>query len=274
MIYLRKRIFLLGLMVLLSSTETLAQERNSNDTLVGQIKSALRPVAVSLLGEETASEYFGHVLDQLELPTPPELEENAKDATAKKALNENTLSEKQWERYNINYVKELFQVVRKSQANRNDLAKWMNVLSQGATQEGVYRAMVLDQTYAGLENYPKAVNEAVVDFTIWYMKKFNNREYSRDKVEGVNFFSIKRIMSEKSLETLDGLALQAADDFYRWYAVFSGELARRYPNAFRDELRSNPMMSRHEAWAKGSPEQLIKAEMLIKLHLVFNYLQG
>lgn len=243
-------------------------------TLMDQIKSLLRPVAATILGEETASEYFGYSLDQMELPEPPKLVKNAKDASIKEALNENTLSEKQWERYNVNYIKELFEVVRKDQANRNDLSKWMNVLSQGGTQEGVYRAMVLDQNYAGLENYPNPVNEAVIDFTIWYMKKFNDREYPRDKVEGINFFSIKRIMTEKSLETLDGLAVRDADDFYRWYAVFSGELARRYPNAFRDKLRSNPIMARHEAWAKGSPEQLIKAEMIIKLHLVFNFLQG
>jgi hypothetical protein len=150
----------------------------------------------------------------------------------------------------------------------------MNVFSQGATQEGVYRAMVLDQIYAGLENFPNPVNEEVVDFTIWYMKKFNDREYPREKIEGINFFSIKRIITEKSLETLDGLAAREADDFYRWYAVFSGELSRKYPSAFRNELRSNPVMSRHEAWAKGSPEQLIKAEMIIKLHLVFNFIQG
>lgn len=270
----KKLIVLLSLLTLSFSFPVLAQEEESDATLMEQIKSALRPIAVSLLGEETANEYFGHRLDELELPAPPELVKNAKDASVKEALNENSLDEKQWERYNLNYIKELFDIVRKDQANRNDLAKWMNVLSQGATQEGVYRAMVLDQTYAGLENYPNPVNEEVVDFTIWYMKKFNDREYPRDKVEGINFFSIKRIMTEKSLETLDGLAVRKADDFYRWYAVFSGELARRYPNAFRDKLRSNPMMARHEGWAKGSPEQLIKAEMIIKLHLVFNYLQG
>lgn len=270
---MKKIILLLFFCVLISPSLSQAQE-DSPQTLVEQVKSFFRPLVASTLGEQTAEKYFGVELDHLELPEPPELVADARSAKENKVLNENVLDEKAWQRYNLNFVKELYQNVRKSSPNRNDIAQWMNVLDQGGTQEGVYRAMVLDQSYAGLENFSNPVTQEVADFTLWYMDKFNDREYTPDKVEGVNFFSVKRIMTEHSLNTMDGLRERDADDFYRWYAVFSGELARRYPNAFVDELRSHEKMRRHEAWAQKMPEQLVKSEMIIKLHLVFNYLQG
>lgn len=243
-------------------------------TFIDQLKGKSRSLVTRFLGEEIASQIFGESLDSLTLPPPPELERDARSVRERRALNNNNLSEEQWQKYNYNFVLELFEVVRQSRANSNDVAQWMNVLQQGGKQEGVYRALVLDQTYAGLENFPRDINDDVIDFTMWFMKTFNVREYRREQLVGINFYSIKRIAAERTLEVLDALGQRNSEDLYIWYGVFSGEMARRYPLLFVNEVRKNQQMNYHAAWAQSMPEQIIKAEVLIKLHMVFNFLQG
>lgn len=243
-------------------------------TLSTQLKEKSRSFIASVLGEELALTLFGESIDSLELPAPPTLEKDARSMGVQSELNTNNLTPEQWKKYNYNYVNELFEVVRQSRPNANDIAQWMNVLEQGGKQEGVYRALVLDQTYAGLENFPRDMNEEVISFTIWFMKTFNNKEYKKEQLIGVNFFSIKRIVAERTLEIIDALGQRSPDDLYDWYGVFSGEMARRYPEIFINEIRKNQQMNYHAAWAQTMPEQIIKAETLIKLHMVFNFLQG
>lgn len=269
---LKKLIFIFA--ISLSFTSLIQAQEQETVTLADQLKGKTRSFVARFLGEEVASSLFGESLDTLQLPTPPTLEKDARSVSVRNELNTNDLTEEQWKKYNYNYVNELFEVVRQSRPNSNDIAQWMNVLEQGGKQEGVYRALVLDQTYAGLENFPRDMNEEVIAFTMWFMKTFNNKEYKKEQLVGVNFFSIKRIVTERTLETIDALGQRSPDDLYDWYGVFSGEMARRYPEIFVNEIRKNQQMNYHAAWAQTMPEQIIKAEALIKLHMIFNFLQG
>jgi len=244
-------------------------------TLIVKIQELIRPYALKVLGEETTTRWFGESwTSELELPAIPEIIRDARSSVQRQALNENTLPQEVWRSYNVRFVTELYEATRRLKANSNDLAKWMNVLDQGGSQEGVYRALVLDQTYAGLENYPEPMNEAMIKFSESFSKKYLNRERTVEQLTGVNFFSIKRILVENSLEVLDALAKENSDNVYRWYAYFSGEMAYLYPNAFLDEIRLNKSMLRHYDWAQKSPEQLLKAELITKLHLIMNHIQG
>lgn len=248
--------------------------QDSSVTLIDQLKGKARNLVTRFVGDEAASKIFGEQLDSLSIPALPELEKDARSVVERTVLNTNDLTEEQWNKYNYNYVIELFEVVRQTRPNANDISQWMNVLQQGGKQEGVYRALVLDQTYAGLENFPRDINQEVIEFTLWFMKTFNGRDYKREQLNGINFFSIKRIAAERTLDIFDALGQKSAEDLYTWYGVFSGEMARRYPLLFVNEVRQNQQMNYHAAWAQSMPEQIIKAEMIIKLHMIFNFLQG
>jgi hypothetical protein len=63
------------------------------------------------------------------------------------------------------------------------------------------------------------------------------------------------------------------DDLYKWYAVFSFELAKDYGPILKNQLRQDQRFDYHLIWAKNMPIQHIKSEFIIKLHMVMNGLQ-
>lgn len=244
-------------------------------SFMDRLGETLSPFVSRLLGDEVAQRWFGSSFrEEIELPEIPEIVRDARSTNRRSAMNENTLEKEVWDRYNYRFVKEIFEVTRRLRANTNDIAQWMNVLSQGGTHEGVYRAMVLDQTYAGLENYPQNSNRDLSEFVVEYFEKYLNRNQTVERILEVNFFSIKRILVENSLEVFETLAGKDPDHLYRWYGHLSGTLAYQYPEVFYEEPRSIQSMNHHYEWAKAVPEQLVKAELIIKLHQVMNFLQG
>lgn len=239
-----------------------------------KLSDSLRPLVEKTLGEEAATRWFGPKdYGEVALPEIPEVIKDARSTKKRSELNQNTLSEEVWTRYNQRFVGEVFEAVRLVKPNSNDQAQWYNVLSQGGTQEGVYRGIILDQTYTGLENYPEDSSEALADFGVTYFKTYLNKDQTRERLKGVNFYSLKRILVENSLEIFEMLAGSEPDALYRWYAHLSGTLAQNHPEVFLDGQRANRSMLHHYEWAKAAPEQLIKAELIVKLHLVMNFLQ-
>jgi hypothetical protein len=63
------------------------------------------------------------------------------------------------------------------------------------------------------------------------------------------------------------------DSLYRWYALFSSELAKDYQPMLLSDVRKDPSALFHYQWAQGMPIQHIKSEFIIKLHTVMNGLQ-
>jgi hypothetical protein len=248
---------------------------SASQDLVQRARDFLSPLVARVLGEDTARRWFGSSFtEEIELPAIPEIVRDARSTTRRAALNENTLQEEQWIRYNRRFVEEVFEASRRLRPNTNDIAQWMNVLMQGGTHEGVYRGMVLDQTYAGLENYPQNSSADLADFVVEYFEKYLNRTQTVERISEVNFFSIKRILVENSLEVFETLATNDPDSVYRWYAHLSGTLAYKYPEVFIEEPRSTTSMYHHYQWGQAVPEQVMKAELIVKLHQVMNFLQG
>lgn len=247
----------------------------SDLSLVQKATQWIRPLVVTALGEDVATRWFGQddTLD-IELPQLPDLVSDARSTKSRAALNSVSLSDDVWLKYNQRFVLEVFESTRRLKPNSNDIHQWMNVLSQGGTQEGVYRGLVLDQTYGGLENYPLNSTAALAEFAVAIFKTYLKREQTAERLSQVNFFSLKRILVERSLEIFEALAATDPDLVYRWYGHLSGTLARDFPEVFSESPRSKTSMVYHYQWAQSAPEQLIKSEMIIKLHLVMNFLQG
>ena len=63
------------------------------------------------------------------------------------------------------------------------LNNWLNVLSQGGTREGVYRALVLDNSYAGKENMEFPLNDSAIQFATEFFSRFLNRSVTKTQLE-------------------------------------------------------------------------------------------
>lgn len=243
---------------------------------MNELKGTLKSLTVKLIGEEYASKIFGKEDSEMELPAIPKIISDATSTDIYKKKKDKVtlnLTEEQINEYNVSYINELIMATREVKANRDELGKWFNTLSQGATREGVYRAMVLDDYYRRLENYNDSPSRALVDFAISFMSRYVNQKVSEKTLASLNLYSIKRLVTEKALDIADTYLISDRDeDFYAWYAVLSADLAKNYP-IWTNKLRSQTDPSSHLSWAKRVPNQYVKSEIIIKMHMLFNNLQ-
>ncbi len=260
----------LTLLILLSFSSAQAFELQE---FIANLKEELRPHLVKVLGEEKVNDLLGQNISEIPLPKIPDLTKDSRSTTVY-SVTEHAgsvqVSKEDQEKYNYYFVKELFEAVRRREANDNEVSQWMNVLQQGGTREGVYRGLVLDQTYAGLENYPMPVNDSLVAFASRFLEVYTGKKYETEKLMGFNFFALKRSVTERALEVID--AFDNQQDRMNWYAVLSAELARDHGQAFDNKTRTNVDPGVHQNWASSYSTQYLKSEVIIKLHTIFNSL--
>lgn len=237
------------------------------------IKTSIRPHIEKVLGEEKTNELFGVKPSNVALPKIPTLTKDSR-STDVYSVNEYPgtvkISDEDQKKYNFFFVKEVFTAVRRRDANADEISQWMNVLQQGGTREGVYRGLVLDQTYAGLENYPMPVNDSIVAFASRFLEVYTGKKYETEKLMGFNFFALKRSVTERALEVID--AFPTEQDRMAWYAVLSAEMAKDNAKAFENKTRINTSAEAHLNWAQSYSTQYLKSEVVIKLHKIFNSL--
>jgi len=227
-----------------------------------------------LLGEEKKKKEYS-----VEMPNIPNFEANATDL---KSLNKNIaikfqgedftkLSMEEKRSYRVPFVKELYQVTTQTQPKEKDIVYGLNALEQGGDREGVYRGIVLGRVYSSLETFVETPEDQLIDFVNTYAKKFLNKGFDNGAMKRLSLYSIKRVIVEKTLELLDAMAPEATD-VHRWYAIFSADMARLYPDLWANKVRSQKSDSYHLEWSKKVPFQQIKSEVIIKLHTVMNSL--
>jgi len=235
-----------------------------------KIREKARPLVEKLVGEEQSTKILGSPPDDIKLPPIPEISKDARSTEGLVNLDNRptVLTEKEKE-YNFRFLQELYLVIRGSNPPNQELQKWMSNMDQGATREGIYRSLVLDANYAGLENFTKPLNDKMIEFTEFYLLRFLGLKIDRQVLNKSNFYTVKRQVVEKTLEVADVLAkskFQLAD----WYAVMSAEFVQRYPDLFKSEIRKDKSKKRHRDWALSVPPQHVKSELIIKIHTIFN----
>lgn len=243
---------------------------------INEIKEQLRPYIVKFLGEGTANSILGESSGEVELPAIPKVNKSALDESVfdnKKDEKEKNIPAKKKGKLDYFFIDELYTSTRNTKGNKDQLNSWFSILSQGGTREGVYRALVLDNTYRGLENYDNPVNDSVVSFATYFYPRFLNKKIEKKALEKLNFYTLKRITTKNSLEVVDEYLKGNKEELYKWYAVLSGELASKYPKAWKNKLRKTSKMSHHEKWAQTVPDQYIKSEIILKIHKVYNHLK-
>jgi hypothetical protein len=211
------------------------------------------------------------------MPTLPTINKDStsiESAEDYKDPNERRFSLKDKNRYDYYFIQEVYKATRHTKPNANEISQWMNVIGQGGSREGVYRAIVLGQDYRAMEGYASVRLKAKsVQFVEWYLSKFLHKTIKHRSLVSSNMYTVKRIVVEMSLELIDAFLIQKKEqDLFAWYGILSADLALKYPEAFKSKQRLKIDAQGHMEWAKRVPVQFLKSEVIIKLHKVINYL--
>ena len=225
-------------------------------------------------GEKIAARLVGKFeKDEVTLPEIPSINTDATNtevySRSEKQVN---IAPDKKQKLDYIFIRELMLAVQQRKLEDSEAGNWMNVLSQGGSREGVYRAMILGDDYAGLENFDNSASDEVAAFAKDFLEKFVAQTVSLDALREMNFYSVKRLICEKALEVID--AYNSDENKSKWYAVLSAEVAREHGQAMLSKIRKNSSPSYHQEWAMAVPAQHLKSETLIKLHRTFNHLQG
>ncbi len=233
----------------------------------------MRPKMMKILGEEWTVKLIGKdkstPLDEVPMPALPKIDDNAKStAVYDKKQDTITIKPEVEQKFNYAFIMELFEATRQTKPNDDELGKMMNVLSQGGTREGVYRSVVLDSVYAGMENWDKPVKKNSAEFAVYFYEKYLGKKIALKSFEGMSVYTLKRLVTEKALDMTDAFATR--EDMEKWYANMSADLAKKFPNVWSNPVRKNLSSLFHKNWASKVPAQHVKSEMVIKLHSAFN----
>ncbi len=227
------------------------------------------------LGDEWTVKFIGPspvvvpTVIAMAMPALPVINDDARStAVYLKKADTIRLNPKIEQKFNYTYIKELYEATRQARATDQELNQFMNVLAQGGSRDGIYRSLVLDATYAGMENWDKPVKSATADFAIYFYEKYLGKKIQKKKLEGWSIYSLKRVITEKTLDMLD--AFNDRDQMERWYGIMSSDLALKFPTIWSNTLRKNSSAEAHKAWASKVPVQHVKSEVIIKMHTAFN----
>ncbi len=214
----------------------------------------------------------------IQLPIIPILNTDptsVKSYNGKKHIARNHLLKKDKEDNDYLFLRELLVVTNNQkidEVDKQEFDKWFNIVTQGGTREGVYRALVQSAKSLRRERQSDPAEEKSVDFAALVLNKYLNQVVDKNKLARLSNYSLKRIIVDKVLELLDYyLQSETTTAFYSWYAVFSSDLAQTYPKSFQKGPRTNLLKSIHRRWARGVPVEFVKSEVIIKIHKVFNY---
>ncbi len=215
---------------------------------------------------------FEMLEDQIVLPNIPEVKDavTSTDVYNKKA-DKVKLSEKDEAKFFKTFVRDLYYSVRRQDATEEEMQKYVMILLQGGSREGIYRSLVLDSVYAQMEGYDLNANQKVSEFASEVYEKYLGKKVKTDKIRSLNFYSIKRLLTERSLEVIDAYG-EDRDAIEKWYAILSSDLAKKFSSKYSNKLRKNELKTTHLKWAKTVPVQHIKSEVIIKLHIGLNSL--
>lgn len=268
---MKNLIFIIGLAL---SFSVLAQETEP------AWKSQLRDYVSQVAGAEWGTKLLGtppQKKSELPMPEIPKQVKNSTSVSFKKVKKADTeydrLPADRKRQFDYMFVEELFQVTRKTEAKDEDLSIWLNTLDQGGSREGIYQALVLDEVYAALEDIEEKSSDRLLNFSQEFSEKFLRQTIKKEALAPLNLYSLKRILTEKSLDLMEYYEINDLDALYRWYANFSADMAREHSTLLNSEVRQDPSVMYHYEWAKSMPIQHIKSEFIIKLHKIMNGLQ-
>lgn len=248
-------------------------DKNQNVSFLEQF----RPYIRQYLGSEMELKILGKTVeeqteDAIKMPIIPEIKEDVTStAVYEKKADKVVLSAKDEEKYYRSFARDLYKSVRRQDPTDEEMGKILGMLLQNGSREGIYRSLVLDEVYARMENYDLPVSSKAADLTVHLYSVYLGKKLEKEKLKGINFYSLKRLVAERALEIVDSFG-DNREAIENWYAIFSSDIATRHGQNFSNNLRKNPKKSLHKKWAQKSPVQHIKSEVVIKIHTAMNAL--
>jgi hypothetical protein len=244
-------------------------------------KAKLRSVITQVAGAEWSDKFLGAlpvVESEILMPQIPQQVKKSTDIAsyskkAKDPTEYDRLPRERQRQFDYKFLEELFKVTRKTEAKDEDLSNWLNTLDQGGSREGIYQALVLDEVYNGLESIEEKPSQRLLDYCLKFSQKFLNQTFTIDSLKPLNHYTLKRLFTEKGLDLMEHYEVKDLDELYRWYAIFSAELAHEYSPLLKSDVRLDFSARYHYEWAKSMPVQHLKSEFIIKMHSVMNGLQ-
>ena len=231
-------IFILALSIHMLNAQ--AQAPIKEQSFVEKMRPTLMKIigeewTVKLIGEDSASVKAAEMI----MPAIPKVEDNAKStAVYDRKKDKITIKPEVEQKFNYAFIQEAYEATRQTKPNDEEIAQMMNVLSQGGTREGVYRMLVLDSVYGGMENWDKPVKSVTADFAVYFYEKYLGRKVQKKSFEGMSVFTLKRLIGEKALEVTDAFG-EDRDALERWYAIMSADLAAKFPSIWSNKMRKN-----------------------------------
>ena len=171
--------------------------------------SVIRKMATDILGEELVENIIGiDSKEMMEMPSLPKLLENPKSLDFANINDQpkTPITDKDKKNLDNHFLYELFTEIRSSDPSEDEYQQWMNILTQGATREGVFRALIYDKIYERLEfSSSRRVSADAKEFTVLFYQKFIGIKISQTKMDQMNVYALKRIVCEKTLQMVDTL---------------------------------------------------------------------
>lgn len=232
-----------------------------------------------ILGEERVNKLYGIeeqvvVEEEIKMPVIPKVIRDSKSTEStsigyNKESRFRKLTPEQLVQLDYQFVRDLNIAVRGENPSDAEISRWLNTLTQGGSREGIYRAMVLDHHYAELEAKTNQANDEMAKFCVEYYAKYAGAKISEQNLKEMSRFTVKRLVTEKILEVFDELK-KKPEDVYAWYALMNAEFATKHAALFYSKIQKETNPKIHLNWAKEMPEQILKSEIIIKLHTILN----
>lgn len=239
-------------------------------------KEIFRPFLVQILSKDYVDKLLGvqPEINKVEMPMIPSINKDATNTKYVRLVDPNSMifDANQKRAYDFQFLSEIYLVTRLTAISDQEQMTWLNNLNQGGTREGIYRAIVLDSVYSELESQKISLNEKQINFIITFLKKYLEKDISREKLMAVNFFRAKRYVVDQFLDVFD--SFDNINDIYDWYALFSQDMAMNYPEFWQLKVRQDTSANTHLIYAKKVPLGFIKSEFMIKIHKALNLLRN
>lgn len=204
---------------------------------------------------------------------------------------------------NAAYLKELFKVVLlRDLRNQEEFDKFMNVMDQGGSYEGIYNGLVYSQEYKDKEKGVAPVSAVKAFADVMAQLKLDqkydplkisapetNDPLDTDRLEppqptelertsligdfereamALPLFTLKRKLGEEVIRTIE-LKREYKEKFATWYGRFSVFLNKKDVD-FGVPLRNRKDEYYHYKWALDAEEDRLRWESLNRVHVLLN----
>ena len=166
----------------------------------------------------------------------------------------------------LSFIDEVYEVVLGRKPIYGERDGKLNVLLQGGTREGLYRSLVLGEEYRVREMGRRPLSEENKKFVENYQRDYLRLQM---KFEQTDFWTLKRFVVERSLEVLD--SFEKREDVSSRFAVLSEEFEKVL--SWEQAHRKLSSRVRYFQWANRVPLDIVKSEVILKIHYLMNSLR-